>query len=67
MMVFPLSKVPGYPEDAKPTETANPRRVVIATKFNIRSTQGYTRSKRGVNRVRIAHQNDRSQIGVLAE
>jgi hypothetical protein len=47
-MVFPFSKPPGYPEDAKTTETANPCRVVIATESNRRSTQAYTRGKRTV-------------------
>jgi hypothetical protein len=42
-MVFPFSKLPGYPEDAKTTEIANPCRVVIITESNRRSTQAYTR------------------------
>ncbi len=43
VMVFPFSKLPGYPEDAKTTETANPCRVVIAAESKRRSTQAYTR------------------------
>ena len=41
-MAFPFSKLPGYPDDAKTTETANPFRMVIATESNRRSTQAYT-------------------------
>ena len=44
-IVFPFSKLPGYPEDAKTTETTNPWRVVIATESNRRSTQAYTRGE----------------------
>ena len=67
-MVFPLSNLPGYPEEAKTTATAKPGRVVIATESSRRSTQAYvTRVNARSSLGQCPHQNDRGQIGVSAE
>lgn len=72
-MAFPFSKLPGYPDEAKTTETAKPGLVPIATESSRRSTQAYRRIKGkhlAVIRRRwysSLYQNDCCQIGLLAE
>ena len=41
VMAFPFSKLPGYPEEANTTETAQPGRNVSATASNRCSTQAF--------------------------